>query len=59
MKTKRFSEEQIIENWRIEYNTQRENSTPDKQTSQEYAQMILVRAKKALSLAADSNPEWD
>ena len=50
---------QIIENWRIEYNTEREHSSLGKLTPQEYAQMILDRAKKALSLTADSNPERD
>ncbi len=50
---------QIIENWRIEYNTEREHSSLGKMTPQEYAQMILDRAKKALSLTADSNPERD
>jgi putative transposase len=49
----------IIENWRIEYNTEREHSSLGKLTPQEYAQMILDRAEKALSLTADSNPERD
>lgn len=50
---------QIIENWRIEYNTEREHSSLGKLTPQEYAQMILNRAEKALSLTADSNSERD
>jgi hypothetical protein len=50
---------QIIENWRIEYNTEREHNSLGKLTPQEYAQMILDRAEKALSLTADPNAERD
>ena len=50
---------QVIENWRIEYNTEREHSALGKLTPQEYAQMILDRAEKTLSLTAGSNPERD
>jgi putative transposase len=50
---------QVIENWRIEYNTEREHSSLGKLTPQEYAQMIMKRAEQALSLTADSNPERD
>ena len=48
---------QIIESWRIEYNTERPHSSLGNLTPEEYAQMILDRAEKALSLTADSNPE--
>jgi putative transposase len=47
---------EVIEKWRIEYNTEREHSSLGKRTPQEYAQMLLERTEKALSLTADSNP---
>lgn len=49
----------IIESWRIEYNTEREHSSLGTLTPAEYAQMILDREKNAISLTADSNPERD
>jgi putative transposase len=50
---------EIIENWRIEYNTEREHSSLDKRTPQEYAQMLLDRDEKALSLTVGSKPGRD
>jgi transposase InsO family protein len=48
---------QGIEKWRIKYNTEREHSSLEKLTPQEFVQLILDRAEKALALTADSNPE--
>jgi putative transposase len=50
---------QIIENWRIEYNTEREHSSLGKRTPQEYAQMLTERNEKALSLTVDSRSGRD
>ena len=45
---------QIIEAWRIEYNTERPHSSLGDLTPQEFAEGNLPRAKKTLSLTADS-----
>jgi len=50
---------EVIENWRIEYNTEREHSSLGERTPHEYAQMILDRSERTLSLTADSKPERD
>ena len=50
---------EVIEGWRIEYNTEREHGSLGKRTPQEYAQMILDRAEKTISSTADSKPGRD
>lgn len=45
---------QIIENWRIEYNTSREHCSLGKLTPQEHAQKFLERAVKSIFPTADS-----
>lgn len=46
---------QIIEAWRIEYNTERPHSSLGDLTPQEFAESNLLRTEKRLSLTADSN----
>jgi putative transposase len=49
-----------IENWRIEYNTERTHSSLGDITPEEFAAMILARPTERVSLStADSNPKRD
>ncbi len=50
---------EVIEQWRVEYNTEREHSSLGERTPQEYAQMLIERTGKALSLTADSKSGRD
>ena len=50
---------EVIEQWRIEYNTEREHSSLGERTPEEYAQMLIERTGKALSLTADSKSGRD
>jgi len=50
---------EVIEKWRIEYNTEREHSSLGERTPQEYAQLLIQRSEKALSLTADSKSGRD
>ena len=49
----------IIEEWRIEYNTERPHSSLGDLTPQEFAEISLARNEKAVSLTADSNSGSD
>jgi putative transposase len=49
----------VIENWRIKYNTEREHSSLGERTPTEYAEMILDRSRKTIFLTADSKPKRD
>ncbi len=44
----------VIEDWRIEYNTERPHSSLGNLTPQEYAEISLARNEKTVSLTADS-----
>jgi putative transposase len=49
-----------IENWRIEYNTERPHSSLGDLTPEEFAEMILARSEERVSLStADSKPGRD
>jgi len=50
---------QIIERWRIDYNTERPHSSLGELTPNEYAERCQARKELAVSLAADSMSEWD
>jgi len=50
---------QIIERWRIDYNTERPHSSLGELTPNEYAERCQARKGLAVSLAADSMSEWD
>jgi putative transposase len=45
-----------IENWRVEYNTERPHSSLGDLTPEEYADRRIEARREALSLIADSNP---
>jgi putative transposase len=45
----------IIENWRIEYNTERPHSSLGKLTPAGFAMQSRRKTEEALSLTADSN----
>jgi putative transposase len=49
----------VIENWRVEYNTERPHSSLGDLTPAEYADGRTDRSEKTLSLTADSNPKPD
>jgi putative transposase len=49
----------IIEDWRIEYNTERPHSSLGNLTPEEFAEMSLARNEKSLSLTADSKSGRD
>ncbi len=49
----------VIEKWRIEYNTEREHSSLGERTPAEYAEMTLDRSRMTASITADSKPERD
>jgi len=46
----------VIENWRVEYNTERPHSSLGDLTPEEYADRRIEARREALSLIADSNP---
>lgn len=50
---------QIIETWRIEYNTERPHSSLGNLTPQEFAEISLAKQKESVSLPADSNRNSD
>lgn len=50
---------EVIEAWRIEYNTEREHGALGKKTPEEYAQMLSERAERTDLLTLDSKPERD
>jgi putative transposase len=50
---------QIIEAWRIEYNTERTHSSLGDITPEEFATKILAEQKPSVSLTADSNCQRD
>lgn len=47
---------EIIEHWRIEYNTERTHSSLGDLTPEEFVAEHRRRNEKAVSLTADSNP---
>ncbi len=49
----------IIEEWRIEYNTERPHSSLGNLTPEEFAERCLARTEKSLSLTADSKSNRD
>ena len=49
----------VIEDWRVEYNTERPHSSLGDLTPEEYADGRTDRSEKTLSLTADSNPRPD
>jgi putative transposase len=49
----------VIENWRVEYNTERPHSSLGDLTPEEYAERRIEQHREALSLTADSNPGPD
>ena len=49
----------LIENWRIEYNTERPHSSLGDLTPEEYAEISLARNEKTISLTADSKSDRD
>jgi putative transposase len=46
----------VIENWRVEYNTERPHSSLGDLTPEEYADRRIEARREALSLTADPNP---
>jgi putative transposase len=48
---------EVIENWRVEYNTERTHSSLGNRTPQEFMAAYRCQREKAVSLTADSNPD--